>query len=518
MIKEMRKAHLIVTNHALLLSDLAVDNRILPEYKYLVIDEAHNFGKELFDHLACRLTRAEVQKLLESLYTRNPRGKRSLTLQLRHDYPQLLGLITEIETIADRLIHLTAGLFQALQPACSGNDLSSSRVLEPDDLETPWYEEAQSVLIGDWKPNWERLISITDGLAQELEGTPAADDVLGILALLRIIDESAFAIIERGHYIDDSIMWLEREDKNESIDTFPQTLPLVPEAREKSVAAWCCSRIDSWDKMDEMLYRKLDTMIMVSATLAVQNDFTNFISRNGLAEYVREEKMVTFMESSPFDYEQQAALYIVNDLPLPASPDFQPEMISVLKDVISQQGGQTMVLFTSRQQLREAAKKLRPFCTERNLKLLVQHEDGEFASLIKEFTRRDNCILMGVETFWEGIDLKGEVLKCLVIVRLPFRSPADPYCNAWDKYLARQGRNSFQHFMLPDAVIRFKQGVGRLIRSEQDRGVVVLLDNRIENTRYGKAFLNSIPIKNQVSVSKVDLVKIMQRWSEGAGQ
>jgi ATP-dependent DNA helicase DinG len=256
-------------------------------------------------------------------------------------------------------------------------------------------------------------------------------------------------------------------------------------------------------------------MIMLSATLTIENDFSNFIHRNGLAEFVQNEKMVTFIEDSPFDYEQQAALFIVNDMPAPGTPSFLKEVVSVLKDVFTEQGGRTMVLFTSRQQLHEAAKQLRPICAEIGLSLLVQNEDGEFTSLIKEFTCRDNCILMGVETFWEGIDLKGEVLKCLVIVRLPFRSPADPYCSAWDKYLAGKHHNSFKHFMLPDAVIRFKQGVGRLIRSEEDRGVVVVLDNRIESTRYGKAFLNSIPIKNQLSVSKADVAENLKTWSAG---
>lgn len=171
-----------------------------------------------------------------------------------------------------------------------------------------------------------------------------------------------------------------------------------------------------------------------------------------------------------------------------------------------------MVLFTSRQQLQEASTALKPYCQQQGLNLLVQHEDGDFASLMDDFVYVEKSILMGVETFWEGIDLRGDVLRCLVIVRLPFRSPSDPYCCAWEQYYRTQQQSSFKHFMLPDAALRFKQGVGRLIRSETDRGAVVVLDNRLVERQYGQVFRKSIPIPNLSVISRTDLAAELWQW------
>jgi ATP-dependent DNA helicase DinG len=246
--------------------------------------------------------------------------------------------------------------------------------------------------------------------------------------------------------------------------------------------------------------------------MAIEDRFDHFIDRNGLAEYAKEGKIETLLEYSPFDYQRQACLYVVRDMPDPSSQTFNREVNKVLAEIFLAQGGQTMVLFTSKKHMQEAALELRPFCLKHKLKLLVQHEDGEFASLVQEFKGHENSVLMGVETFWEGIDLKGEVLKCLVIVKLPFRSPSDPYCSAWDRYYKMQGKNSFANFMLPDAAVRFKQGVGRLIRSENDRGAVVVLDTRLINRNYGLVFKNSIPIKNLISLPRIELKYQLKQW------
>ena len=157
------------------------------------------------------------------------------------------------------------------------------------------------------------------------------------------------------------------------------------------------------------------------------------------------------MGNSPFDYEKQAAIYVLQDMPDPGSTKFNGHVNRALADILLQTEGRTMVLFTARKQMEEAAANLRPLLESRNLQLLVQNQDGEFGTLMESFTSNERAILMGLETFWEGIDLKGELLKCLVIVKLPFRSPSDPYCTAWDKYYQLQRMKGFEHFMLPDA-------------------------------------------------------------------
>jgi ATP-dependent DNA helicase DinG len=274
----------------------------------------------------------------------------------------------------------------------------------------------------------------------------------------------------------------------------------------------CSSVINIGELIDNQLYQKLKSLIMVSATLTIEDKFDHFVNKNGLSDYAKQGRFFSLLERSPFDYQKNACLYVMEDMPDPASEKFEEAAKWALDEIISCTGGRTLVLFTSRKQLLEAAAFLRPRCEENNIKLLVQYEDGGFGTLINEFISCSNAILMGVETFWEGIDLKGDVLKCLVIVKIPFRSPTDPYCSAADKYCRSQRMNSFMNFMLPDATVRFKQGVGRLIRSEEDRGAVVVLDTRLINRKYGQVLINSIPIKNVITSSRADIKILLGEW------
>jgi len=493
MIKNMSAANLIVTNHALLLSDAVVDNSILPEFHHLIIDEAHTFVKESFDRLAHRFTLQETSNLLQILYTKDRRSKKGYLFHLRSTYPNLGPFLDEIVPLVENAIKLTNKLFNSISNGLKyRDDFNFSHILSPGERELAWFADTLDIYRQDWNPAMDLLSAKLRELIEELEGEPEGADLQGISSAMQEINDIAFTIMAEEIHCDSNITWLEYV--------------------KGKVMAICSSEVDSSNLLDRQLYQNLKTLIMVSATLAIEESFDNFIARSGLQSYAREGRLVTILEESPFDYQKQACMYVVRDMPDPASGTFNREVNSVLANIFANQGGRTMVLFTSRKHLQDSASELRPYCEERGLKLLVQHEDGEFGTLMEEFVARDNSILMGVETFWEGIDLKGEVLKCLVIVKLPFRSPSDPYCSAWDRYYKLQSKNSFQYFMLPDAAIRFKQGVGRLIRSETDRGAVVVLDTRLINRKYGDVFKNSIPIKNLISLTRPELGLHLEEW------
>jgi ATP-dependent DNA helicase DinG len=338
----------------------------------------------------------------------------------------------------------------------------------------------------------ERLLLKLRILAAELENQEEGLELRGIIAALQEIDTTAFTILAEEIHRSTSLTWLD--------------------CAKGQATAICSAEVECSNLLTQKLYQRLRTLVLVSATLTVEESFDSLIERSGLQSYVRDNRLETLLEHSPFDYQRQAGLYVVADMPDPGSKSFNLEVNRVLAEIFTAQGGQIMVLFTARKQMQEAAQKLRPYCQQQGLNLLVQHEDGEFASLMQEFATQDNSILMGVETFWEGIDLKGDILKCLVIVKLPFRSPSDPYCSAWERYYGQQRKSGFAHFMLPDAALRFKQGVGRLIRSEIDRGSVVVLDNRLVNSRYGAVFRNSIPIKNLTVLPRAELKRYLQQW------
>ncbi|MEQ8201257.1 MAG: helicase C-terminal domain-containing protein, partial [Syntrophomonadaceae bacterium] len=369
----------------------------------------------------------------------------------------------------------TRGL--ALQP-----DYSFTHILTPADKEQAWMAEILDIYAQEWTPGLDLLLQRLGELNEELEGEAEGADLLEIISGLRETDNTVFSILNEGLNCASAVTWVD--------------------FRQGKASALCTGGVDAGSLLAGKLYERLKTLVMVSATLAVEDKFDNFVSRSGLQQWGGEERLVTHLEHSPFDYERQACLYVAEDMPDPGSSSFNAAVFQVLADIFAAQGGQTMVLFTSRQQMQEASLALKPYCRQQGLNLLVQHEDGDFGSLMDDFVYGDNCILMGVETFWEGIDLRGDALSCLVIVRLPFRSPSDPYCSAWEQYYRTACQSSFKHFMLPDAALRFKQGVGRLIRSETDQGAVVVLDKRLVDRQYGQIFRASIPIQNLIRIPR----------------
>lgn len=493
MIKGMAKADLIVVNHALLLSDVLVDNRIIPEYKRLVIDEAHAFIKETFDRFAYRFDKNDALMLLKSLYSEERRVKKGYLTHLHVNYPQISPQLVACEHLVSQICEATVRIFYGLTQGLKlPPNYNFSHIISWHDKDQDWLEDVLDVHSRIWKPAVDLLIEHLREICQGLEDESENSDIYQFIGILQEIDNSLFSILVEEINSDSSTSWVEF--------TLGQAIAI------------CAGGVQRGSLLAGQLYENLESLVMVSATLAVEENFDNFIARAGLKERAHQGQVVTHLEHSPFDYEHQACLYVVQDMPDPGSKAFNNAVTSVLAEIFSSLEGRTMVLFTSRQQLLETSTFLRPCCEQRGINLLVQHEDGDFASIKDEFINGDNSILMGVETFWEGIDLKGEVLRCLVIVKLPFRSPTDPYCSAWDHYFQSKHKNSFVHFMLPDAALRFKQGVGRLIRSETDRGAVVVLDTRLLSRNYGQVFIKSTPIRNIALVPREQLTNELQRW------
>jgi len=493
MLKSLEKADLIVTNHALLLSDMLVENSILPQYSYLVVDEAHTFDRLAFDHLSLRFSLPEICETLELLFIREKGYERGYLQLLKGKYPGLKDLCLETVEILTANLGLLEKLFAALSRASLEKENNYARVIQWHDHDSKWFHESVA-LHAEWQASiqllYEKLTAINEEIGESEENnelellTQSLSEYSGIAAM--IMDENLDKV--------DKITWLEYE--------------------RGQVAAVASSSLDAGGILTERLYNKLESMVMVSATLAIEERFDYFLTRIGLNPLLADDRVNTLLQQSPFNYDEQARMLIIDDIPEPAEPGFAETVAGVLETLIMAMGGQVMVLFTARSQLREIATMLRPDCDFNGIKLLVQYEDGEFSHLIDEFVNSSNAVLMGVETFWEGIDLKGDVLKCVVIVRLPFRPPSDPYCTAADRSCRLENKNSFQHFMLPDATVRFKQGIGRLIRSEEDRGLVVLLDSRLEKKAYGRVFKNSIPIKNTEVLIRKQLPDYIKAFNE----
>ncbi|MBO8158350.1 helicase C-terminal domain-containing protein [Thermosyntropha sp.] len=491
MMKKLQKADIIITNHALLLSDILVDNKFLPEYEYLIIDEAHGFDREAFDKLAISFIFDEIKDVLNVLYIKDRRFEKGYLAYLKRSFPVLNMFINEIEVLVERAISLTEKLHEWFNNwAGSFDDLNFSKVLKEEDKKAFLDEDFYSLYI-DWHDILNLLVLKVENLKEQLNETDESLDLGIIIENLVFQLDKAFAIFEEDMERSDKIVWIEFNG-----------------GKVRLVAS---SPLYIGDILYNRLYKKMKALVMVSATLAVENDFSYFVSKSGLNFIENEGKLNTLIENSPFTYKKQALLYVIEDMPMPDSVYFNKALSEVVLQIIEFIPGRILLLFTSRRQMREASQILRPLCESKGIRLLVQNEDGESGALVNEYISSPNAILMGLDTFWEGIDLKGELLKCLVITKLPFRSPDEPFARALSLYFTLQGQNSFKSFMLPDAVIRFKQGVGRLIRSEQDKGLIIVLDSRMEKKVYGTTFKKNIPITNIQKIKKEELKNQLEK-------
>lgn len=237
--------------------------------------------------------------------------------------------------------------------------------------------------------------------------------------------------------------------------------------------------------------------VFTSATLSVAGNFSHFVDRLGL------DDATTLRLESPFDFRRQAVLYVPEDLPEPATPDYTSRLAEIMVPVINAAGGRTFFLFTSHRALREAAEYLR---SRLDFPLLVQGESGR-RQLLDEFRDKGNAVLLGTASFWEGIDVRGEALSCVIIDKLPFGSPGDPVVAARIDRIRDEGGNPFRDYQLPQAVLTLRQGAGRLIRDTDDYGVLVLADPRLIQKSYGKTFLNSLP-----GMTRTRKLEVIQRF------
>jgi ATP-dependent DNA helicase DinG len=226
-----------------------------------------------------------------------------------------------------------------------------------------------------------------------------------------------------------------------------------------------------------------DTWVFTSATLAVSSSFSHFTARLGL------EDAHTLQLDSPFNYKKNALVYLPANMPEPADPGYTGAVVDTARDILEASRGRAFLLFTSHAALQDAATQLQDSVT---YPLLVQGTAPR-SDLLKQFRELGNAVLLGTSSFWEGVDVRGNALSCVLIDKLPFASPGDPVLQARIDAMRAQGKNPFIEYQLPHAVITLKQGVGRLIRDINDRGVLVLCDPRLRSKSYGRVFLNSLP-------------------------
>ena len=453
-------ADLIVTNHALLLADALAGGSVLPAHEHVVVDEAHQLEEAAVDALTVRVGEEELLESVEGTMTWYRAACGSPTDRLRTEatgFRQALSSFFQHAKETVRLLQpvspLRPGRFEPVILDAGGRTAAEVVALAEN---ATWLIAAGRRLLAELSASVAQLQLETHSHAErELDlFTVQLQDRIGLL-------EQAFRQ-PRG----DRLYWLanERRSGRALVQSAPTTAGGV---------------------LQERAFSGKETVVFTSASLAVAESFDYFKRGVGLGQLSTYEMVL----ASPFDYLSQALLCLPTDLLELSDPGFCEQVVSIVAEVAESIQGRTLVLFTAHQQLREVADRLRPRLARSNLRVLAQNLDGTRRQLLSDFQQNARTVLLGTSSFWEGIDVPGDALSCVVIVRLPFKVPNDPLQLARSATLA----DPFAQLALPEAVLRLKQGFGRLIRRRSDRGAVVLLDHRVGNRTYGRAFLDALP-------------------------
>lgn len=490
MLRNLERADLMVINHSLLLSNALMEKGILPDFEYLIIDEAHALSREAFDKFSQRISHFDFKEILKGSEIQDFSSKAekpteeqvNLPASNFEDYNNLKNALQKIITSFTSFFHILDKDFAPIK------EDYNTRLLSEKEQEEKWFKKLfeEYLLLQDLlkisMKNIEQLIAKEEIKEEEKH------ELKLLLSKIINLSDLFFNIIEENADLE-NIRWVNYQN-NKAVDI-------------------CSAPLGFNELLKKHLYSKMNSMVMLSASLSVENKFDYAIKQLLLEDYQKEGRLRTLLEKSPFNYKEQSALYIPLDIPEPSNPDYDAELLIFLEKIILKLKRRILVLFTSKKQLKQASRYLRSVCENENINLLVQSENGEHSKIINEFLKDENSVLMGLDTFWEGIDLKGDALQCVIIVKLPFRSPDDPYTLVWKKYYELNKQNSFKEFLLPDAALRFKQGIGRLIRSEEDRGVAIVLDKRLAEKNYKKVFIASIPEQNIYYANKNQLIDLV---------
>ena len=479
-ITEMRRraaeSDIIIVNHHLFFADLSIkleaegapDAGVLPECGAVIFDEAHElediagnyFGISVSNLRMDDLTR-DVEQMLqkEKLYT-----------------PQMSGAI---QSVRER-----SQLFFSLLPANEGRFAFDSR--------REFLEE-----------NGEEFLALNQSLYRlgaELEQLPQKpEDVFTLVRRAQQLQVQLRFVMENED--PNTVFWIERRAFRGAPGAARRKSSDEKQASGRTNVFLQATPIEVGQILRECLWSKLETSVLTSATLAVGGGFDYIRQRLGL-DHARE-----LIVASHFDYESQAILFVPPDLPDPRTPEFVGKAVTVIRQLLEITRGRAFVLFTSYKQMNEVYERLLGLLDYPMLK----QGDAPKSALLEQFRLTPNAVLFGTSSFWQGVDVQGEQLSCVIIDRLPFAVPSDPVVAARVKAIDSGGGNAFFQYQVPSAVITLKQGFGRLIRSLHDRGLLALLDNRILKKQYGRVFVESLPPYSRTT----DLKKVEQFFGAG---
>lgn len=477
-----QSAHVLVVNHALLLSDVATGSKVLPEYSHLIIDEGHHLETATTNALSFKLNQFDLERMMKEVGSSSAGVLGRLLTETQEalrpsDFGLLQQKVHRATDMAFRIEQMNREFYNILnefaklqrEGQAQSNYSWQLRVL-PATRTLPGWDEVEIA----WDTTGETLRMLMISLAEiykgaaELyaEGFDNLEDLMGDISnLARRLTEAETNItgmISKPN--PGMVYWIEVQ---------PNSNKLSLNAAPLSVASL----------VEKYLWHEKRSVILTSATLTAHGEFQYL--RNTLGADEADEMQL----GSPYDYESAALLYIANDIPEPNVNGYQQQLDRAIINTAKATGGRMLVLFTSYAALKKTAQNITGPLAREDIYVYEQGDGASPNALLESFKATDRAVLLGTRSFWEGVDVPGAALSIVVLTKLPFDVPTDPLIAARSEMY----EDSFQQYYLPEAILKFRQGFGRLIRTASDRGVVAILDRRVLTKQYGRLFLESLP-------------------------
>ena len=487
----------VVTNHALLLRDIALDNAILPPIRHWVVDEAHGFEQEARRQWAYELSSEATTSVFAQLGGVDTGVIHSIITQAgKLDASTLVsGLMVKAAAAVQRASVLSADFLTSLHGLATlaphGGGYESV---------TLWVDEHIRA-----SEEWATLESIGSTLAASLDEVEkqlsAAHDAL--------VPESAVMaaeladLVRRVHELSNALRIIVLEPDS----SYVYSAELFKSAKRRGRERLVAEKLDVGADLSQRWYPELSGLVYTSATIAVGESFEHFEHAVGFDRLESTQHKHVRLDSS-FDYDSHMSAVLVRDMPAPNDRAYLSELEQLLFDIHTRMGGSVLTLFTNRREMEQVFRSLQPRLSTHGLKLLCQERGASPRRLRERFMSEESVSLFALKSFWEGFDATGDTLRCVVIPKLPFASPHDPLVRERD---VREPR-AWWRYSLPEAVLSVKQAAGRLIRSSTDTGILVLADSRLVTKRYGRTFVNALPSHNCITLERANVGRYISMW------
>ena len=497
-----QSAHVLIVNHALLLSDVVTGSRVLPPYEYLIIDEGHHLEGASTNTLSYRVTQNDLQRMLRELGSVSSGILSRLTSALK----QILkpSEFASVFSICQRITDLAFNLEQDLNLFFDSlhQFLASERDYQPIGL---YAQQVRIIPAKRTVPTWSEV---------EIRYDKANETISLLTNLVKdFISDLTDSIDSPGEDIEEAISSLSfNHQRMAEAAFFLNAMILSPDSEyiywieqqpESTRLVLQIAPLHIGNLMEKYLWHEKSSIVLTSATLTTHGEFDYL--RNRLNADEADELIV----GSPFDFENSAMLYVPNDIPEPSQASAYQKMVeNTLVHLSKATGGRLLALFTSYAQLKKTSQSISSRLADADIHVYEQGEGASANTLLESFRDTDRAVLLGTRAFWEGVDIPGDALSVLVIVKLPFAVPSDPIVAARSETFD----DPFHEYSIPEAILTFRQGFGRLIRTQFGRGIVVVLDRRVLSKKYGRLFIESLPTCKLIGGPISELPKKAAQW------